>query len=861
LIELHTLGTVDLVFPSDDPHAAAVRSRPKALGLLVYLALESRIGPVRRDRILPLLWPELSEARARRALSQTLYTLRRALESDAILGSGQEDLRVDAARLRCDACDFLAALEGRRPEEALGLYRGDFMTAFHVPGCLDFDLWRSRLRNELRRAAVNAALALADSAESPGDSLKVAGRVRWALSRAPNDEGVLQEALAILDRSGNRAAALEAYEAFAQRLRAELELEPSPETEELVSEIRGRTRGGFGTSFGSGTPSGAGVERDESVAYEGPTDSPRDEESLRSTESGAAGPSAAGLVITGAAAIVVAAAAYLTVRAMADPGADPPGNLEGAVPEARRVAILRPKNDTGDPSFDWLAGSTAEWIADGVSRAGVAPVVPVVGIPSLGTGDTSAPSTGTWPEEASFAVTGSYLRAADSIQFRLRIVDAEGLVARSVDPVSASADDPMDGLNAVAAKAVRAVAAVVEPGHEVTWSLAGRHAPTADAHEAYLEGLENLWSTQWSKAVEDFHRATELDPGYIAPLNGLSTVFVSTNQWATADSVCHVFGSRSGEASRLERLWNQHDCALVEGDRWRALRATQQWARRQNVAYYFLGRSAAALNRPEQAVRAYASFDPTLGRLNRVYAPYNYLRWAEALHHLGRHERELQVVREGKARFPTRHDSFLGHEVTALIGLGRFSEAERLIDERLSRVGPSQSPVALMDGTASEFDAHGSPGSARRLWEALLAEYESRRGPDTNGMLRQSKAWMMWRLGRTDEAASIAESLVREFPRVAGTHHLFGVVRATQGRRAEALAISDALADWDWPYDHGERAFRRAEILAALGDLDEAVALLDQAMQRGWPFPDPHSILMKPLRGHPAFEEFIKPKG
>jgi DNA-binding SARP family transcriptional activator len=44
----------------------------------------------------------------------------------------------------------------------------------------------------------------------------------------------------MLDRIGDRAGAIKLYEEFAARLRADLDVEPSPETTALVKTIRSR---------------------------------------------------------------------------------------------------------------------------------------------------------------------------------------------------------------------------------------------------------------------------------------------------------------------------------------------------------------------------------------------------------------------------------------------------------------------------------------------------------------------------------------------------------------------------------------------------------------------------------------------
>ncbi|MHC4610926.1 MAG: hypothetical protein ACYS7M_11335, partial [Planctomycetota bacterium] len=89
---LRTLGSIELI-GLDARSAAAIISQPKRLALLVILAAES--GLVRRDRLLPLLWPELSEPRARAALSTSLSYLRRFLGDGVITNRGAQEVGVD----------------------------------------------------------------------------------------------------------------------------------------------------------------------------------------------------------------------------------------------------------------------------------------------------------------------------------------------------------------------------------------------------------------------------------------------------------------------------------------------------------------------------------------------------------------------------------------------------------------------------------------------------------------------------------------------------------------------------------------------------------------------------------------------
>jgi hypothetical protein len=63
---------------------------------------------------------------------------------------------------------------------------------------------------------------------------------RGAARHAWTDERVLRRAMTMLERIGDRAGAVKLYEGFAARLRADLEVEPSAETNPLAASIRAR---------------------------------------------------------------------------------------------------------------------------------------------------------------------------------------------------------------------------------------------------------------------------------------------------------------------------------------------------------------------------------------------------------------------------------------------------------------------------------------------------------------------------------------------------------------------------------------------------------------------------------------------
>ena len=239
MIRLHTLGTVDLTGRDGRP-MEAVLARPKRLALLVYLAVASPRGFHRRDRLVATFWPEVDGDRARGSLNQAVYVLRRAVGATVLVSRGGEEIGLRDEGLWCDAREFEAALDSGRIEDALALYGGDLLDAFYIPDAPDFERWLEQERHRLRARASDAAWRLADQLAERGDLPKAAARARWAAALAPTDEAAFRRLLALLDRAGDRAGAVTAYDEFAARLRTEFDLAPSPETEAIVARLRHR---------------------------------------------------------------------------------------------------------------------------------------------------------------------------------------------------------------------------------------------------------------------------------------------------------------------------------------------------------------------------------------------------------------------------------------------------------------------------------------------------------------------------------------------------------------------------------------------------------------------------------------------
>jgi DNA-binding SARP family transcriptional activator len=240
MIKLRTLGGLDLT-DSQGRELRSLLAQPKRLALLTYLVARNRHGARRRDSLVALFWPELDTDHARGALRQSLSFLRRVLGDGVLNGRSAESVGVEPTALECDATAFDQACDDGRPAAALELYRGDFLEGFFVSGISpDLERWIESERARLRGRAARAAAELVAVAERAGDAARAVQAARQAVALDPDDEEALARLVELLDRCGDRAGALSAFETFRRRLQEHYDATPSPETEARIRSIRER---------------------------------------------------------------------------------------------------------------------------------------------------------------------------------------------------------------------------------------------------------------------------------------------------------------------------------------------------------------------------------------------------------------------------------------------------------------------------------------------------------------------------------------------------------------------------------------------------------------------------------------------
>jgi predicted ATPase/DNA-binding SARP family transcriptional activator len=240
-LRVYLLGTLE-IFQGDTP--LSLPGSSVARSLLAYLCLH-REHPISRAVLVGTFWPEFSESRARRALSQALWHIRQVIpqqiESDSysIHLPLETPLWVDVAAFQeltksnpvgnttgigCQADNL---------RQAVALYRGDLLEGF-------YDDWVLIEREVLWEQYLQTLEALIHIEKSAG---KYSQALEWAqalVQADPLQEAAHRELMRIYFALDRPESALRQFEICQQVLIDELGVEPELETAVLAQEIANR---------------------------------------------------------------------------------------------------------------------------------------------------------------------------------------------------------------------------------------------------------------------------------------------------------------------------------------------------------------------------------------------------------------------------------------------------------------------------------------------------------------------------------------------------------------------------------------------------------------------------------------------
>jgi len=239
-LEVYALGEGRVVrdghtIPSSEWQAAMAKE------LFFYILMH---GPLERDAIALVFWPELSTRKITDRFHTTLYRIRRALGADAVVMEGGQ-YRLGDVDYWFDVEEFEALVARARLlpphdwqaedlwQRAVALYQGDFLSDIERVWCVP-------RRESLWEMYIEALVGVGKCHEARRE---FEGAISW-YRRVLEVDGlrgdVHRRIMHCYAEAGRRSEALAQYHRCREILRRELNIEPSVETKRLYERIAGK---------------------------------------------------------------------------------------------------------------------------------------------------------------------------------------------------------------------------------------------------------------------------------------------------------------------------------------------------------------------------------------------------------------------------------------------------------------------------------------------------------------------------------------------------------------------------------------------------------------------------------------------
>ena len=533
--------------------------------------------------------------------------------------------------------------------------------------------------------------------------------------------------------------------------------------------------------------------------------------------------------------------------------------------DPRTVAVLPFDVLSSDTAVVQAARVAADWLMQGIMQTDSAKVVSTTMV-NFAIGDTRSATAGSTDlitrvakaTRAGTMVTGSASRFGDSLRLQVTIIDARtGNVIRALDPVAGALADPIPAINVLRDRLLGAIVS----GDVAKRVAAAGQPPGYAAYKEYMAGVE-VFVRDEGAARPYFHRAIALDSTFPHPYALLAAAYLDAAMPDSAAAVVVELERFRDRLSRPDLLRLDYSRAMVRGDFETQVRVAQEMTGTGDLEPNFLvGMAANNLLRPAVAIPALEASDSAMWMLKVQGHP---IQLATAYHLAGDFAKEAAAVTLARQRYPNS-PGFVVRALRPLAGLRKRPAALALADTILrgSNDATGLAGLSAVITGAWEFDAHGDSATARQLLEMGLQWVASRKtaAPLSRAMHRAlGIAWLD--LAQLDSATvSLTAALPDTSLAGIGTRGYLAIAYARRGDTTRARAISDSLAASVREWDTGETPYRRAGILATLGEKTEAVRLLRTAHQQGVSKAAWHcSPSIRALRGFSEFEAVIRPQ-
>ncbi len=535
------------------------------------------------------------------------------------------------------------------------------------------------------------------------------------------------------------------------------------------------------------------------------------------------------------------------------------GGFPGETPEPneikdKRVAVMAFDNQTNQENLSSFGVMASDWLTQGLMEVGGVSVVSSANMLdklSAASAGIAASQAFAKKTRAEVIIQGRYYQQGEQLFIHCNIIAANGgRVLHVIDPIESTVANAMKALETL----TKEILTVYKLSDNSKYT---KRIPNYEAYKASLAANEYFYKN--TKKVEGMLlNAYQLDTTFMEPLIKLAKYYSTRRKFGLCDSLLTVIRTKDIPLTGFEKLRLQAIAARNKGQFEQSGQLNLQIAEEYDANYYnnAMGRFLAG-NNLQKAIELspYIINLQDIGQIGirqegRLFRPLftqyrlgNYEQVLAMMDTVFQNEKNVLKINT----IPTTH-------IRTYLAMDSLAAADQLLKFYLNEENPS---LAF------------SNRNSRKTILRLFAYDKYRLGQPISEEIKQ----LMKDKQLTFELDFIEESYEKYLPYVVSRLEkypnskywlaIMGQIYAYQGKHQAAEKWISRIKSTPAIYKKGDNAYHEGAVRASMGQLDEALALLKIAHQRGYDFSissfqyDP---LLKPLYEHTDFQEFVNPK-
>lgn len=238
MFRLNFLGQTEIVVGEGEGEGTLIELvSEKQISLLAYLAITKETYT--RPQLETLLWGDTEQEKAQTSLRTAVYKLNK--EVRGLLKTTRKTIELDLETdIAVDVSLFEKLIQSHKLadlENAVRLYRGEFLAGMTVPDSPEFEYWLLQTRERLRLSLLEGLEILTERYSASKRFESASEAARRYLDIEPWHESVHRTLMMLYARQGKYAEALKQYQRCVEVLEEELGVPPMQETESLYQRI------------------------------------------------------------------------------------------------------------------------------------------------------------------------------------------------------------------------------------------------------------------------------------------------------------------------------------------------------------------------------------------------------------------------------------------------------------------------------------------------------------------------------------------------------------------------------------------------------------------------------------------------